>query len=515
MRLAFATILYTFVLSLASSRLSAREVVKVTKNSGIETQITKPGVDYIIRSTFDLNGGRLVMPADCILKFEKKGRLQNGILIGNNTEICSKKRRILGNLKIEGTFKSNRALPEWFDGDDNSKIAKAIQIADTVAIDKEYKISQTVHIVKPIVLVGSGLIALCETLPVGISIHSSDVSMEGVSLKTTSEKADLFQAIGSKESTLKKLKIMACSFNGGMNAIRWDYVEESLVERNIISNVDYTGIGIYSCQNIDVAFNHISDVNVKHNNQNSYGVAATFHYGHPKSKNIRITDNTVENNPYWEALDTHGGENIEFSRNIVRNSWRGVAAVSDNHRDPVLCSNVVITDNEIECSSEPYSNGIVFTGLADDSLAKGWTISGNVIKNAVIGFYSNFTSAAEVKNNEATVVDEGWRDRGSVSLSFASNTIHVVGKGDSQYRRCGLYLIPSQGSKYSFGEIRNNHIIANDNEGVIAREAFKSHILLIDNIIETKGVKYKGGEDNQIQTLRMHYFTEIKDKDIK
>lgn len=511
MRIAFTTILCALVLSLAPSELRAREVVKVTKNGKIESQVTRSGVEYIIQSKFDLNGNSLTVPPDCAIRFEKKGRLQNGTLVGNNTEIYSKKNKVLRNISIKGTYRINRALPEWFVGDDATKIRNAILIADTVAINNNYRCSQTISIDKPIVLEGSGQITWNDNLLVGLYITSSDVALSGIMLKTNSIKSDLIQAIGTHNLPLKSNKIERCAFYGGMNSIRWDYVDDAIISHCYFQDVDYAAVGVHSCHNVDVSYNHIHNINLNHNNKNSYGVAATFHYGHPKSKDIRITDNIVENNPYWEALDTHGGENIEFRRNIVRNCWRGVAAVSDNHRESVLCSNITITDNDIECSPEPYSNGIVFTGLSDDSLAIAWSISGNVIKNAVIGLYSNYTSGADVKNNEVTAVDEGWRDRGSVGLLFESNMIRVVGVGSSQYKRCGLFLIPSKVNINPFGEIKNNHIITNDNEGVIARDAFNSSISLVNNVIETKGVKYKGGDDSQSRTLRLHYFTEIKE----
>ena len=318
MRYTLYTIIIAF-LCLPVSILNARDVVVVSKKRTIESQLTRPCVEYIIRIPIDLNGDRLVAPDNCTLRFANNGCLLNGTLVGRNTEVISNKHRIFKSIAIEGTFATRQSIPEWFtDEDDGERIEKAIYIADTVKLNKKYLPNQAIQINSPTVLIGRGQIEWGEQSSC-LVINSNYVSFEGLSLKTTNQKAVLLQAEGSEEEPLKHIKIEKCTIRGGMIAIRCDFVEGALITHNRVRNVDHTGIGLYSCHNVDVTFNHISGINLKHIYNNSYGIAASFHYGDPKSSEIRINDNVVENNPYWEALDTHGGERIEFCRNTVKN----------------------------------------------------------------------------------------------------------------------------------------------------------------------------------------------------
>lgn len=485
MRVAFTAFFCALVLSLAPSELKAREVVKITKKTRIESQMTRSGVEYIIQSKFDLNGINFTVPPDCAIRFEKKGRLQNGTLVGNNTEIYSKKNKVLRNISVAGTYSTNQAKPEWFVGDDATKIRNAIIIADTVVISSKYRCSRTISIDKSIVLQGNGQISWNDNVLVGLYITSSDVALSGITFKTNSIKSDLLQSIGTHNTPLKRNKIEKCAFYGGMNSIRWDYVDNATISHCFFQDVDYAAVGVHSCHNVDITFNHIKDINLHHNHENSYGIAATFHDNHPKSTHVRINDNLVENNPYWEALDTHGGENIEFCRNITRNCWRGVAAVSHD-RTNTLCCNIRIEDNDIECSDEPYSNGIVFTGSGTKYLSQGWTIRNNRIRNAVIGFYSKYSIKAIVTNNSVEAIDEGWMDMGSKQIQFNNNRLNVKGTGKPYYTRCGIYLIPQNDSDtIPFGEIVNNEIICTNDKSLIKKGSFNYRVDFKSNIIRT------------------------------
>lgn len=370
------------------------------------------------------------------------------------------------------------------------RLQKAINSSDTLILKGYYRLDETIRIAKPIVIIGKARLIFNKNTEVGISIESSDVTLSGLTLKTKSTHSNLLQAKGIRNKTLHNIRIEKCSFCGGKNAIYWDYVDDAIITNNQIRSIGYAGIALHSCHHIDVTINHIKEINLNHANQNSYGVAATFHYGHPKSTDIRINDNTVENNPYWEALDTHGGERIEFCRNVVRNCWRGVAAVSNNHNGVImLCRDVLIFNNDIVCSDEPYSNGIAFASEDANHLSHEWKITNNKIRNAVIGIYSTYSSGAIVSNNDIVALDEGWQDWGSRNISFVENRIKLSAKAKGNYKNCGIYLIPKGQTDGVFGEIKNNIICTGSSEGIMMREIFNYSVNLSGN--QVNGLNFK------------------------
>lgn len=104
------------------------------KNKTIAEQITQINTIYEIRYDFDLNGARLVIPNNCILKFTG-GKLSNGQIIGQNTAIVASAYQIFNTsntyyrgytkngyhyainngdaIKIGGTWKNENCFGEW------------------------------------------------------------------------------------------------------------------------------------------------------------------------------------------------------------------------------------------------------------------------------------------------------------------------------------------------------------------------------------------------------------------
>lgn len=373
---------------------------------------------------------------------------------------------------------------------DVTRLQDAINSSDTLILKGKYRLDRTIRVTSPIVIKGKASLIFNKNTKVGLSIESSDVTITGLTLMTKSTQSNLLQSIGTGKEPLRNLRIENCTFRGGKNAIFWDYVDDAIITKNKIRTISYAGIALHSCHRIIVTYNHIKDINLDHSNQNSYGIAATFHYGHPKSTDICINDNTVENNPYWEALDTHGGERIEFCRNVVRNCWRGVAAVSSNHNNVImLCGEVLISQNDILCSNEPYSNGIAFASEDAEHLSYDWVINNNTVRKAVIGIYSTYSSRAKVTNNYIIALDQGWQDWGSRSISFVDNKIELAAKAKGNYKSCGIFLIPKGQAKEIFGEIKNNIINSGYSESIILRDNFTYTVEQSGNRVNDSAIK--------------------------
>jgi len=83
-------------------------ISKLTQN-----MLNKSNSIYVIRYDFDLQQESITIPEKCILLFEG-GSLQNGTLIGSNTQIVASKSFIFRLITIHGTWNVPEITSEWF-----------------------------------------------------------------------------------------------------------------------------------------------------------------------------------------------------------------------------------------------------------------------------------------------------------------------------------------------------------------------------------------------------------------
>lgn len=87
--------------------------VILKKNKSLSEQITKENTIYEVRYSYDLDGGTLTMPNNCILKFDG-GIISNGTIIGNDTKVSSPLTAIFDKITFNGTFNIPFVYAEWF-----------------------------------------------------------------------------------------------------------------------------------------------------------------------------------------------------------------------------------------------------------------------------------------------------------------------------------------------------------------------------------------------------------------
>lgn len=82
------------------------------KDATFAAQVTEANTIYEIRYEFDLDGASVAIPAGCALRF-CGGKIDNGIVVGNNTIIYANVVQIIG-ATLSGTWNVDVAYPEWF-----------------------------------------------------------------------------------------------------------------------------------------------------------------------------------------------------------------------------------------------------------------------------------------------------------------------------------------------------------------------------------------------------------------
>ena len=93
-------------------RKNIQTIDGVRKNVLIQDMINNSNTVYEIRYDFDLNGKEIIIPDDCILKFNH-GSLKNGTIKANNTLLKCDIANLV-NIKLEGIFSNDIYKLSWF-----------------------------------------------------------------------------------------------------------------------------------------------------------------------------------------------------------------------------------------------------------------------------------------------------------------------------------------------------------------------------------------------------------------
>lgn len=151
------------VSAIESSPIGFERYIVLSKSQSVTSQIISKNSVYEIRDRFDLKGGRIRIPSDCMLIF-KGGAFSNGTVDFNNCIIEAPLYPILGNNVIcLGKPNVPTVYPEWFGAvgngvsDDSRAIQKGIDMGSSVTLSsKTYKITHPLILKVGCTLQGNG-----------------------------------------------------------------------------------------------------------------------------------------------------------------------------------------------------------------------------------------------------------------------------------------------------------------------------------------------------------------------
>jgi hypothetical protein len=184
------------------------------------------------------------------------------------------------------------------------------------------------------------------------------------------------------------------------------FVDGFTFSDNVISNVYYAGIEGYSVRNGRITGNTIRNVT---GTGNAYGIALTRGYGgglaqNPRSSDVEVSGNTIEDVPNWHCLDTHAGQRIRFVNNTVRRCLYGIfvtGATEGGGAAIYAPLDVSVSGNSFESGVTNGSRdfGVYFGGAnAGSGVPGSWNelATGVISGNTIIGHgqQSNGDSAA-------------------------------------------------------------------------------------------------------------------------
>lgn len=172
---------------------------------------------------------------------------------------------------------------------------------------------------------------------------------------------------GTVSKYKRNLKLENCKINNlGCYGIYLEYAQGIEIVNCDIDLIGYAGILGMSVK--DVLINQkttIKNINPG-SSSNMYGIAFTRNNASsdlsqfPRSENCIVDNCIIENVISWEALDTHGGNNIKFINNTIKNCKTGIAIVnSSSYISPNYC---VVSGNTIYGQDGGTGIGIVVQG---------------------------------------------------------------------------------------------------------------------------------------------------------
>jgi parallel beta-helix repeat protein len=269
---------------------------------------------------------------------------------------------------------------------------------------------------KPLTIQG-GTIKPARGTP-GLVVTASNVKIDGLQVvgpqATTYQKDEAgIEVEGTVGTPIRNLTIRNCKIGKlGYGGIYVRHAASFVIENNRIYDGVYAGIMVVSGRGGKVTGNTIQRIGVvgaDANGNNAYGIALSRGGGDlaasPRSADITVSGNTVEDVPTWHAFDTHGGERITWTDNTARRSRSGIFITGSPSSNGMVRS----LDNDI--------NGNTFsapTGAGHYGVTSVYSTGGYVRNNTIAGWPSGHavltTSGGDA---EATAVD----------LAISGNTV--------------------------------------------------------------------------------------------
>lgn len=341
--------------------------------------------------------------------------------------------------------------PEMFgaygDGteDDTDAMKVAVKMSDTVIGTKTYKITEEIKMKNNQKISGGKYVdeipessILREFPGVFTCSNVTDVIIENITIEGPGARTDATVVNRSSIKIYQSENVIVrnCTFTGidSGYVIRSRESKHVTVDKCFVDGYSFTGIG-FIIGNSDIRVTDNTLEGLTGTNGNTYPITLSGH-----EEVISVTDGAVCTGnvvrcpfPNWEGIDSHGGNNIIISDNIVEGTMTGIA-VLQNILDNELADNIVIKGNTVTLGTDTsYSSnannccilcnasnsvitanvvnngGVVCNGQgAERSIhvsGENVIVSDNVIRNAVgTIFWSAYADHMIVENN----IVENW-----------------------------------------------------------------------------------------------------------
>ena len=315
--------------------------------------------------------------------------------------------------------------------------ACANKVLDFNSGSLSYIVAGIVTITSPITIKAYGAIIEWDTNAAnqGLKVTSSDVHIYGGEWKgpdvtgyTATQLGIWFEGTNPAtyltNLTLKDAEV----HNWGGENVRFRMCQYFEASGNYVHTGRSNGINMLSCLDGKVYGNTVENF-TGDTTPEAWGISMTKNTGTiavwPQTKRVTVTGNTVRDILIWTGIDTHGGEDLVISGNVVYDCLLGIVVTRyDDATNKYAPKNVAITGNTITNDNIALSgtsgvgNGIQVVGSSSTVVADGITVTGNTITNhgrqaGTMGG-NNFSAAIYLSRYEnVTLSNNIMRDSGT------------------------------------------------------------------------------------------------------
>jgi hypothetical protein len=248
-------------------------------------------------------------------------------------------------------------------------------------------------------------------------VESSDVTISGMTLRGPGYASD---------ASHMAIELLGSGVDGYLDTItvsgntltNWDgdgiyarFLDGFIFSANTISNIWYAGIEAYSVQHGQITGNVISNVI---GTGNAYGIALTRGYGgglsqNPRSSDVSVSGNVIEDIPNWEGLDTHAGQRITFTNNTIRRVLSPImVGGSKDSEDGAF----VFAPLQVTVSGNQIASGVTNGTMAGEAIFFG----------GAAGSLGSPTQLATGSISDNTITGYGLQSNGEYSAIKVANT---------------------------------------------------------------------------------------------
>ena len=217
-----------------------------------------------------------------------------------------------------------------------------------------YKLTGPLNLTKPVTIEGGEF--LPHTTGRGLNITAPDVTIRGSRFTSASAANPLashqiIAAVGTSSTPLRRVTVDKVIIDKSRYHGVWlEWCEDVKVRDCQITDFQYGAVMLISVTRGEVSGCIIRNGLQEGSLVNAYGIAATdlVNTVAGRSRDILITRNVVDNIPNWEGIDTHGGERITITDNIITRCRDGIAAVAGNSSRATAPKDLVVSGNTID-----------------------------------------------------------------------------------------------------------------------------------------------------------------------
>lgn len=276
----------------------------------------------------------------------------------------------------------------------------------------------------------------------------SNVTIENISFNDIDAYYTILSDRGSSNITIKNCKFIDNAFA----CVVFDVGNENLkVDNCYFNRIKYTDTS-------QLLYRYFIATGTKYTQQQNSDYTFSV-------RNVEFSNNIILNNPLWEGIDTHGGENIIIRNNYIENCKTGIMANASNSViDNIKHKNIIIENNIVKGADNVTISGIIIGGT-----------------NSIM------SENIKIVNNEFDNCSDNNNNFGAIKVWYARNS-EIKNNKITNSKVRGINL----GSKCINLKITNNYV-ENLNAAPIVQSGYAIiNVEIVNNVLNGKNVCIQG-----------------------